>query len=372
MMRKFFINELLPALFISFTLIAVELGVFSFMDEHDEAERARRIRTEKWRDRNEVVAEYLRRQAIANANNSETATNQPTQNDAREDGSLSSPDKSMMQKETQAAARRHRDWHLQVKALRKRERASSEKLLALSYYRENLYAMLRVLLLLSPEQLDYARQALLKTQPATDVNTLFHAITTHPNTTTPERFEPNVQKLLMSREIYNIVRRELDIEWEALRRERKELVRDCSSEVGWVTFEWDDLEDAKRPRDELRESGAFGTIVSRTLVGTAAGATAGAAIGSMAGGLGALPGAVGGALACGIGGAAKGAHRYYRELSIAQAAVTEAARDSREAEQALAQCKAKYSEYSYHCPSCDTHWAFDTYDDFMNFSHEHE
>ena len=372
MNRKFFINELLPALFISFTLIAVELGVFSLMDEHDETERARRIRAEKWRDRNEVVAESLRRQAIANANNSETATKEPTQNDAHEDGSLSSPDKSTMQKETQAAARRHRDWHLQVKALRKRKRASGEKLLALSYDDENPYAMLRALLLLSPEQLDYARQALLKTQPADDVNTLFHAITTSPNTTTPERLEPNVQKLLMSREIYNIVRRELDIESEALRRERNELVRDCPSEVVGVTLRGDDLEDAKRPRDELRESGAFGTIVSRTLVGTAAGAAAGAVIGSMAGGVGALPGAVGGALACGIGGAAKGAHRYYRELSLAQAAVTKAARDSRDAEQALAQCKANYSEYSYHCPSCDTHWAFDTYDDFMNFSHEHE
>ena len=210
--------------------IAVEARVSFFQNQHSRAERAEQRRAERQRDRDEVVAEYLRRQAIANANNSETATNEPTQNDAREGQMLSRPYEGMTLKAAQAAARKNRDWHRQNDALRKSEREYSGKLLAhveasVATGHEKLSARLAALSLLSPEQLDYARQALLKTQPADDVDALFHAIVTHPNTTTPKPLKRHVQKLLKSLEIYNIVERELDIEREAIRREREELKR---------------------------------------------------------------------------------------------------------------------------------------------------
>ena len=85
--------------------------------------------------------------------------------------------------------------------------------------------MFAVLSLLSPQQLDYVCQELLKTHPAAEVDEFLNAIDLDANTKTPERIARDVQKLLKSREIYKFVERELAIEKEVLRREKEDIER---------------------------------------------------------------------------------------------------------------------------------------------------
>ena len=219
----------------------------------ERAERAKQFHAERAQERKEVIAEYERRKAIANATAAEStettlSVKEPensvlsTDNGQSDTTSTPMPDnehaprittgpyKNKTRAEIRAANKKRRAWYIRDMAHRKRRKAYFEKLRAniaalRASGKEKVSLMLAWLSLLSPEQLDYARQELLKTHTAAKVDEFFNALDQHANTKTPEQIDRDVQKLLKSRETYKIVKRELAIEWETLRRERAELER---------------------------------------------------------------------------------------------------------------------------------------------------
>ena len=219
----------------------------------EQTERAKQFHAERAQEKKEVIAEYERQKALANATTAESAettlsVKEPEtpvlSTDDRQPDTTSTPMpdneharritigsyKNRTRAEIRAAEKTRRAWYIRDMEHRKRRKAYFEK------YRANLAAlrasgkekvslMLASLSLLSPEQLDYARQELLKTHTAAAVDEFFNALAQHANTKTPEQIDRDVQQLLKSRETYKIVKRELAIEREALRWERAELER---------------------------------------------------------------------------------------------------------------------------------------------------
>lgn len=219
----------------------------------ERAERARQREAERRQERKEVLAEYKRRKSIANATAAESTEttlsteepeNQVLSTDNGQPDTTSTPmpdnehaprittgsDKDRTRAEIRAANKKRRAWYIRDMEHRKRRKAYFEKYRAKiavlrASGKKKVSLMLASLSLLSPEQLDYARQELLKTHTAAEVDDFFNALAQHANTKTPEQIDRDVQKLLKSRETYKIVKRELEIEWETLRRERAELER---------------------------------------------------------------------------------------------------------------------------------------------------
>ena len=217
------------------------------------AERDRQRKAERRQEREEVIAEYERREALANATTTETSepalsvkepenpvlstdngqpdtTSTPMPDNEHAPRITTGPYKDMTRAEIRAAEKKRRAWYIRDMAHRKRREAYFEKYEAnldalRASGKEEISLMLAALSLLSPEQLDYARQELLKTHTAAEVNDFFNALDQHANTKAPEQIDRDVQQLLKSRETYKIVKRELAIEWEALRQERAELER---------------------------------------------------------------------------------------------------------------------------------------------------
>lgn len=124
------------------------------------------------------------------------------------------------------------------------------------------------------------------------------------------------------------------------------------------------LDSAEYTRDQIEESGYMTAIVTGTIIGALGGAAGGASFG----GGGAIPGAIG----VGIIGGASGAYYHYEELEKANEKVRWAAEEHAKAKHNLEKCEANNSNFSYHCPYCDTHWKFDNHIDLMNFSHNHQ
>ena len=219
----------------------------------EKAERAQLVQAEVQRNREEAVAEYEHRKTLANAAAAESSEmtlsveepenpvpstddwipdtiGAPMPDDEHEPRVTSGPYKGMTREEAKAAEKKRRDWYIREIAYRKRHHAYLDKFLSHSASlrassQEKISLMLAVLSLLSPEQLDYVCQEVLKTHPAAEVDEFLNAIDLDANTKTPERIARDVQKLLKSREIYKFVERELAIEKEVLRREKEDLER---------------------------------------------------------------------------------------------------------------------------------------------------
>ena len=129
-----------------------------------------------------------------------------------------------------AAAEKRRQWELRKAALKKRWRANRDRLTAiadaaLASADAELEAVLSVYALMSPEQLEYAREEALKTMPAEKVEAFFDELANHRSTKTPEQLTKDAQDILKSREARRIARREYDVERERIAIEEEELKR---------------------------------------------------------------------------------------------------------------------------------------------------
>ena len=235
------------------TTLVFDDFVWSPRRKAEKAERAKQHQAERQQDKEEVVAEYEHRKALANATAAESSettlsvkepenpvlstdngqpdtTSTPMPDNEHAPRITTGPYKDMTRAEIRAAEKKRRAWYIRDMEHRKRRRAYFNKRRAntdalRASGKEEVSLMLASLSLLSPKQLDYARQELLKTYTAAEVDDFFNALAQHANTKTSEQIDRDVQKPLRSRETYKIVKRELAIEWETLRGEREELER---------------------------------------------------------------------------------------------------------------------------------------------------
>lgn len=132
--------------------------------------------------------------------------------------------------ETLAAAEKRWEWERRRDALKKRYLENSRKLRAsaratLASADAELDAMLSLFKLMSPEQLEYAREEALKTLPAEKVEAFFDALANHGNAKTPEQLTKDAQDILKSREARRIADREIEVESQQIALEEEELRR---------------------------------------------------------------------------------------------------------------------------------------------------
>ena len=132
--------------------------------------------------------------------------------------------------ETMAAAKKRREWELRRDALKKRYLANVDRLLAsadatLASSDAELEVMLSLFKLMSPEQLEYAREEALKTLPAEKVEAFFDDLANHGTTRTPEQLTKDAQDILRSREAHRIIKREIRVESQQIALEEEELKR---------------------------------------------------------------------------------------------------------------------------------------------------
>ena len=132
--------------------------------------------------------------------------------------------------DTIAAAKKRREWELRREALKKRYLANVDRLLAsadatLASADAELEVMLSLFKLMSPEQLEYAREEALKTLPAEKVEAFFDDLANHGTTKTPEQLTKDAQDILKSREARDIIDREIEVESQLIKLEEEELKR---------------------------------------------------------------------------------------------------------------------------------------------------
>lgn len=239
----------------------VFLSVFYYVHQRAEVEHAKRVAVEERLRKESIEAEYVRRRALAESKSStpseipdgsmnsglapperteklpgpnfetfgnvEIVTSGPYKGMTREAAKEAS--RRELQEAKAAATRRH-EWNLRYRAASQQLRENIRKQIALGdtlveSADAELSAMLALLSLLSDEQLDYARQELLKDYPSADVDPFFAAIANSTARKTPEQLDKDIRKLLSSREAYDAVDRELEIEWMAIQQEFAELDR---------------------------------------------------------------------------------------------------------------------------------------------------
>lgn len=238
------------------------LSLFSYFHQRAEVERAKQAAVEQRQKKESIEAEYVRRRALAESESStpseisdgsvDPGLAPPPERTEKPPGPnfetfenveivTSGPYKGMTRaaakeasrrelQEAKAAATRRHEWNLRYRAASQRLRENIRKQIALGdtlveSADAELSAMLALLSLLSDEQLDYARQELLKDYPSADVDPFFAAIANRAARKTPEQLDKDIRKLLSSREAYDAVDRELEIEWMAIQQEFAELDR---------------------------------------------------------------------------------------------------------------------------------------------------
>ena len=132
--------------------------------------------------------------------------------------------------DTMAAAKKRREWELRRDALKKRYLANVDRRIAsadatIASGDAELEAILSLFKLMSPEQLEYAREEALKTLPAEKVEAFFDDLANHGTTKAPEQLTKDAQDILKSREARDIVRREIEVEAQHIALEEEELMR---------------------------------------------------------------------------------------------------------------------------------------------------
>ena len=114
---------------------------------------------------------------------------------------------------------------------------------------------------------------------------------------------------------------------------------DCSYYERQVEIELDDLEDAKRDLQKLKDKGYLSAVRTRSYVGAVGAGIAGAVTGTFFPGLGTVAGGVSGYIGGGIVGAISGASSHYGKLKEAEEKVEQAQKDYDDAKRDLADCK---------------------------------
>ncbi len=244
----------------SLTLLWLVLFIpaFMFFQAREDKKQERRLQEEIQQDREEARVEAERRTAEKTALAPTDPLNRPTPVNETEtepqpgvgmtvevkDGVevvTSGPLKGMTleeakeaeykrRAETLAAAEKRFQWELRRDALKKRYLANVDKLRAsaratIASADAELDAMLSLYALMTPEQLEYAREEALKTLPAEKVETFFDALANHRTTKTPEQLTKDAQDILKSREAIRIADREIEVESQQIALEYEELNR---------------------------------------------------------------------------------------------------------------------------------------------------
>ena len=146
----------------------------------------------------------------------------------------SGPYKGMTVEAAKAAANKEladvKAWYRRKRAYDQRYSEYAEKVKAhtkafLASADAELETMISVYALMSPEQLEYARQEAFKTLPAEKVEAFFNDLANHRTTKTPEELTKDAQDILKSRKALKIIDAELDVEREQLALEAEELDR---------------------------------------------------------------------------------------------------------------------------------------------------
>lgn len=154
---------------------------------------------------------------------------------------------------TYEEAQEHYQWLTRKNELDQRLIELSEKELSLTTLLlksadDELSTMLSLFKLMSPEQLEFVRQDLLKNFDAEKVESFFSDLS-NASTKTPEQIVSASQEILTAREAYKIVRRELDAEDAQLQQELRE----------FYGPEYDEKNEkrAEELKEMLRESGSI-------------------------------------------------------------------------------------------------------------------
>ncbi len=129
-----------------------------------------------------------------------------------------------------ARADRYHEWDLRRKDYKEREEALFKKELAhgdalSANSRKRVEISLAVYALMSPEELEAAREEALKTQPAEVVDSFLRQVEAYDGVKSPEEIEQAVQDIEKTREALEIESQKLVAEREQITREEKELLR---------------------------------------------------------------------------------------------------------------------------------------------------
>ena len=122
------------------------------------------------------------------------------------------------------------EWRTRYDKLQQRVLEHANKAIALTEARlkstdDELSAILSVIALLSPEQLEIARQEALKTVPADQVETFFEDLANHSTTKTPDQIAKDAEEIISFREAYKVADRQLRVESRQTDVELRELIR---------------------------------------------------------------------------------------------------------------------------------------------------
>ncbi len=186
--------------------LVIFIPTFLFVSEHQ--------RAKEWQERQERIREKRQREAVeARLEVRRRAINRKP------------ADKALVQKDR--AAQDAYEWELQLKALDKRLIAAAKKSEALARATTasadaKPEAMLDAYVLLSDEQLKYARAEALKTMPADKVAHFFNDLANYKaNATlkTPEQIAADARDILASREARRIANWEMKVEREHIQQE---------------------------------------------------------------------------------------------------------------------------------------------------------
>jgi len=248
--RTFTAREMLCVIIFFSVFEGTFIPTFLFLSERLEEENCReseaRLREKRQRKDLDIRAEVQRRQLEKEKSEPSNASLEITGPADSLDGVpsidtageveriTSGPHKGMTLQESYAAAReemaaqkaavrKRHEWNLQAKALDKELIAASRKYSALVRARlesgnAELKLMLDAFLLLSPEQLDYARREALKTLPPDKVDAFFNDLANHSSTKTAEQISQDAKDILRSREASRIAFREVEVELEQIRQ----------------------------------------------------------------------------------------------------------------------------------------------------------
>ena len=269
MIRKLWNNPKLRfyALVLFVSGFTTYLVMWFIVEPHDKKQRAQQVEAQKRKDKADAVAEYERRQALkAETATAETDADLETdvdfETDFETDADLETDTETFETEVSETVGEPEpegaeyyyeapknywafvykwtpeqirasnapedvKDWCIQRQALHKREMAYYDKSNAnakadSANSKEEAALLLKSWALLSPEQLEFARQEALKTHSVEDVDNFFSELAQYTNIT-PEEVRRDHETFLNKREAVKIVRRELAVEWEGILRDRAAL-----------------------------------------------------------------------------------------------------------------------------------------------------
>ena len=229
------------------------LGVQFIMVPHQKKHRAIAVKARIRKDKTDAIDEYERRQALkAETAAVETDADLGTDANLKTDKAFKAEAETVGETDTERyeapkdywlfvykwtpeqirasnAPEDVKDWCIQRQVLHKREMAYYEKSSAntkamIASSKEEKALLLKSWVLLSPEQLAFAREEALKTHSVEKVDNFFNALAQSTNIT-PEEVHWERDIFLNRREALKIVERELAVEWVGILRARTALVR---------------------------------------------------------------------------------------------------------------------------------------------------